>query len=157
MKELTKYQYRGARTLILLHERYLRKFLDLWRFAKRSNLALPQTEDPNYASFDALLRHVFWCARTYMVWICEVLELDEPEIKPTPETDTIDAEAEKYLEHLLQQWQIPLAGISEERFYKPEYTSKWQINYCIDAMLEHAVMHPQRHSFQLLELMKRKK
>jgi hypothetical protein len=40
-----------------------------------------------------------------------------------------------------------------EEFSKPVYSSRWGVNYCVDAMLEHAVMHPERHRFQLLELM----
>lgn len=35
----------------------------------------------------------------------------------------------------------------------PEYPSRWKTLYCVDAMLEHAVMHPIRHAFQLEELM----
>ncbi len=42
-----------------------------------------------------------------------------------------------------------MADVPVERFYKPEYEAPWKIRYCIDAMLEHAVMHPIRHRFQL--------
>ena len=44
--------------------------------------------------------------------------------------------------------------VSNERLETPEYPSRWQTRYCIDAMLEHAVMHPIRHAFQLYELIK---
>jgi hypothetical protein len=33
------------------------------------------------------------------------------------------------------------------------FPSRWNVHYCIDAMLEHAVMHPIRHTFQLQELL----
>lgn len=155
MDELPKYRYRGALVAVKLHERYMQKFLETWGMAKKSGVALPQTNDPNYASLDTLLRHVLWWAREYMIWICEMLKLPNPEIRPTPEADVIEAEAENYLEHLLQQWRKPLSQVSEDRFFKPQFTSRWKIDYCIDAMLEHAVMHPIRHRFQLKEVFKK--
>jgi hypothetical protein len=44
----------------------------------------------------------------------------------------------------------------DDRLETPEYPSRWQTRYCIDAMLEHAVMHPIRHAFQLEELMRKR-
>lgn len=150
-----EFSYRGARALVLLHEKYLQQFLDTWKKAKASGISLPITDDPNYESYDMLLRHVLRSARRYMVWMCEKLELSDPEIKPVPEADVIEAEAENYLHHLLEQWRKPLRDVPEERFYKPEYTAPWKSDYCIDAMLEHAVMHPIRHHFQLGELIEK--
>lgn len=114
---------------------------------------MPQTDDPSYRSFDALLRHVLGWAREYMVWMCEKLELPDPEILPVPEVDDVAEKAESYLDHLLARWRLPLSAVAEERFYRPEYIAPWKTRYCIDAMLEHAVMHPIRHRFQLMELM----
>jgi uncharacterized damage-inducible protein DinB len=138
---------------VLLHERYLREFVATWHGAKTSSLALPATKDPSYESLEALLRHVLRAARGYMIWACEVLELPDPEIRPTPEADAIEAEADKYLDHVLECWRQPLAEVDEERFHRPSYPSRWKVDYCIDAMLEHAVMHPIRHTFQLRELL----
>ena len=155
MRELTDYRYRGARAMVLLHERHMLKFLDSWRKAKSLGVALPPTDDPNCASLDTLLRHVVRAARGYMVWICEKLELPDPEMRPAPEVESIEVEVESYFTHLFHEWRKPLKKLPEERFYKPEYLSRWQVNYCIDAMLEHAVMHPLRHQFQLEELMEK--
>lgn len=43
--ELPNYQYRGARAMVLLHERYLREFVATWRKAKTAGIVLPKTED----------------------------------------------------------------------------------------------------------------
>jgi hypothetical protein len=60
-----------------------------------------------------------------------------------------------YLEHVLERWRTgPLLEISDDQLETPEYPSLWQTRYSIDAMLEHAVMHPIRHAFQLDELIK---
>ncbi len=88
-----------------------------------------------------------------MTWICEQLGLPDPAIEPTPEADRVAAEAQDYVEHVVDKWRTPLALITEDRFESPEFPSRWKVEYCIDAMLEHAVMHPVRHRFQLVELM----
>ncbi len=153
--ELEGYRYGGARALVILHERQLRKFLVAWRRAKTAGIALPETDDPDYASLETVLRHVLWCARGYVVWMCEVLELPDPEIRPAPEADAAAAEAEDYVEHLVEKWRRPLAELTEEQAYRPSYTTRWKVDYCIDSMLEHAAMHPTRHRFQLEELIAR--
>ena len=147
------YSYQGAAVLITLHEQYLRQFYETWQKAKTQNINLPSTDDPNYISLDALLRHVLRAARGYMTWICDKLELPDPEIEPTPEVEKIASQAEFYLEHLVEKWQKPLQKVPEDRFYTPEYVSRWKTRYCIDAMLEHAVMHPIRHEYQLIRLL----
>lgn len=149
---IPNYKYRGARALVILHEQYLREFVATWKKAKAEDLVLPKTDDPDYASLELLLRHVLSSARNYMAWICDKLDLPDPQIEPTLEADMIAERVDDYLEHLLMNWRTPLADVEEIRFYKPTYTSRWKVNYCIEAMLEHAVTHPIRHSFQLEEL-----
>jgi hypothetical protein len=152
MQDLHDYPSRGARALVLLHERELRAFLPVWRRAAAAGIPLPVTEDPSYASLDALLRHVLRAARGYAVWICQVLELPDPGIRPTPEEDRVAAEAEEYGEHVLERWRVALAAVDDERMEGAAHTSRWGAPYTIDSMLEHAVMHPLRHAFQLEEL-----
>ena len=153
MADLNKYRYGGARALVLLHERYLREFLETWRQFKASGSALPETDDPCYRSAEVLLAHVLAGAGSYLVWMCEKLGLPDPEIDTIPEESAIEAQAQRFMEHVLERWRTPLAEVTEEAFYKPTYTSRWGVEFCIDAMLEHAVMHPIRHTFQLRELM----
>ncbi|MDH3197458.1 MAG: hypothetical protein OEO21_04380 [Candidatus Krumholzibacteria bacterium] len=150
-QELTDYTYRGTRALVLLHERHMNEFLDTWKAAKRAGVALPKTDDPAYQSLDTLLRHVLSCARGYMTWTCKMLELPDPQIRPVPGLDEIAQRVDDYLEHLLAQWRTPLSAVTEKQLDR-EYTARWGGTYCVDAMLEHAVMHPIRHRFQLEEL-----
>lgn len=152
MKDLQHYRYRGARALVLLHEKYMREFLDTWKQAKAANVTLPKTDDPDYLSMEHLLHHLLRAARGYMTWMCEKLGLHDPGIEPAPPPERADTEAEQYLAHVLEKWREPLANVEEPRFGE-EYPSRWKTVYCIDAMLEHAVCHPLRHTFQLRELM----
>ena len=151
--QLENYQYRGARALVLLHEQHMLEFLETWRRFQTSGVALPQTADPAYASDRHLLRHILGAARGYLVWMCEKLNLPDPEIRQVPSESEIEAEADAFLTHLLERWRIPFARLPEEVFHVPTYPSRWNVHYCIDAMLEHAVMHPIRHTFQLRELL----
>lgn len=150
--ELQPYKYNGARSLVLLHEEYLDSLLKTWREAKKINLPLPKTNDKDYKSLETVLHHIFRAARGYMVWMCENLELSDPGIDPVPSPENIEQDADKYLHHLLGKWRMPLANINEDKFHSPTFKSRWGVDYCIDAMLEHAVMHPIRHEFQLRNL-----
>jgi hypothetical protein len=149
---LKEYKYNGARSLILLHEKYLSSCLKTWQEAKRLGIKLPKTDDGDYQTLETLLRHILRAARGYMTWICAQLDLPDPQIEKTPEADAIESRAEEYVDHLLERWRLPLAEIEEDKFYRPGYKSRWGVDYCIDAMLEHAVMHPLRHEFQLRNL-----
>jgi len=154
---MNQYAYGGARALVSLHELHLHSFVETWKIAKHANIILPPTTDPAYKSMEALLRHPLKSSGGYMIWICKKLELPDPHIDPVPEIEHIEQSADKYLEHVLERWQIPLRDVPEERFFDRTYTSNWDAAYCIEAMLEHAVMHPIRHEFQLLNLINAQK
>jgi uncharacterized damage-inducible protein DinB len=154
---LLKYKYNGARSLVLLHEKHLLSFAEIWKEAKKLNITLPTTDDKDYESLETLLFHVLRAARGYMTWICEELNLPDPEINTPPDFNEIENEADNYILHLLERWRFPLSEIKEEKFHSPTFKSRWGVEYCIDAMLEHAVMHPIRHEFQLRNLITEKK
>ena len=100
-----------------------------------------------------LARHVLSAAGGYMIWTCEMLALPDPGIRPVPDAAVIARDADDYMEHVLERWRDPLREVPDERLETPEYPSRWQTRYSIDSMLEHAVMHPIRHAFQLEELL----
>ena len=152
-QDLFESRYRGARAMVLMHERELRRLVEVWRKAKASGVALPATDDPDYASLEHMLYHVLRAARGYMIWICEKLELPEPQIQPAPPPERVEAEVDRYLEHLLARWRLPLAEVDEARACRPSYKSRWGMDYSIDSMLEHALVHPMRHAFQLEEML----
>jgi len=139
----------AVRALVALHERELRAFLPVWERSSEARLALPATSDPAYASHGALLHHVLGAARGYLTWICESLALPDPGVEPTPSADRIAEERRERLEHLAERWRIALVDLPDERLEDRSYRSRWGAEYTIDAMLEHAVMHPIRHRFQL--------
>ncbi|HRV96737.1 MAG TPA: hypothetical protein P5526_31575 [Anaerolineae bacterium] len=153
MNTLPPYKFGAARTMVYLHGQYLQAFLAVWQQAQAAGLALPETDDPSYVSLETLLHHVMGAARRYMVWMCSQLDLPDPAIKPAPPPEVIEGEAGGYLAHLIERWELPLAEVEEERFARPEYPSNWGTRYCVEAMLEHAVMHAILHRVQLEELL----
>ena len=152
---ISKYNYNGARAMVVLQEQHLKSFLEIWRKAKEQNITLPKTDDEDYKSLETLLVHVLRAARGYMTWICEKLDLPDPKIDPFPNSEEVEQKADSYLVHLIERWRHPLRDIPEELFFDKVYTSRWGTDYCIDAMLEHAVMHPIRHEYQLYNLLNR--
>ena len=83
--ELPEYKWRGARALVILQDKYLRQFIETWKEAKLKQVAMPVTDDHDYASMETLLRHVLRASRGYMTWMCQKLELPDPGIDKTPE------------------------------------------------------------------------
>jgi len=139
--------------MVILHEEQLRRFVQTWRRALAASVTLPVSEDPNYASLNALGRHVLNAAGGYLAWMCNVLKLPDPGLRAAPDATAIVHEADDYLEHVLERWRgDSLREILNDQLETPEYPTRWQTRYCVDSMLEHAVMHPIRHGFQLEEL-----
>lgn len=152
MTKFPEYKYNGARSLIILHEKYINEFFKTWKEAKKLNITLPKTNDTDYESLETLLKHVLRSSGGYIIWICEKLNLPNPKITEPSDIKEIEGKAEEYIIYLLDKWRTPLINVKENDFHTPAYKSNWGSNYCIDAMLEHAVMHPIRHSFQLQTL-----
>lgn len=147
------YKYNGAKALVALHEVHIKSFYETWKQAKQLGVKLPVSDDPYYKSLDTLLYHVLRSARGYMIWMCDKLQLPDPLINETPSADIIKEKADEQISHLLERWKLPLVNVEPKLFEDKVYKSNWGVDYCIDAMLEHAVMHPIRHEFQLKNLM----
>src|SRR5215471_18740637 len=114
------YRSRAVRAMVLLHEEHLRRFVQTWRLAIAGPASLPPTADPNYASLGALGRHVLSAAGGYLVWICEVLRLPDPEVRPAPDAVALVRDADDYLEHILERWRAEaLREISDENWRLP--------------------------------------
>ncbi len=151
MNQLEGYRDRGARALVLLHERELRSCLAAWRRAVAWGVSLPLGTG-HYASEQALLRHVLGAAAGYLRWIADKLELGDAGVEVVPEPETIEERADAYLEHVLERWREVLRDAPGERFGET-YRANWGEELSIESMLEHAVVHPMRHALQLEELM----
>jgi hypothetical protein len=153
-QQLTDYRNRAARALVLLHEESLRALLPVWKRAKAAKVQLPPTTNAAYASLETVLHHALRAARSFMVTFCEKLGLPDPGIDEVPDASRVEKEADRYVEHLLERWRLPLAGVDDKGLETAYKTQRGEERTIMTA-LEHAVMHPQRHRFQLQELLEK--
>ena len=91
------YKYPGAKALVKLHEIHLQSFYETWKEAKQHNIKLPDSDDPYYKSLDTLLYHLLRSARGYMIWMCDKLNLNDPQIRETPKVEIIEEKAEEQI------------------------------------------------------------
>ncbi len=149
-----EFESRGARALVHLHEAEMRSLLSIWRKAKAADVRLPKTDDPDYASLEHLLHHLLRAGRGYLTWVCEVLGRPDPGMPPAPAPEVVDAEADRFLEGLFDAWRTHLSWMPDAILdAHTTYPSRWKEPFTIGEMLEHAVVHPMRHRFQLEELL----
>ena len=146
-----RFQSGAIRALVALHEREMRTFFLVWKLADKMELELPPTLDSDCSTTDRMIRHVLNSSCGYLHWVCKKLKLPKPDIYPPTEIMNFSVEASGYLESLLNVWSIALVSVTDKDC-NLEFKSSWNVYYCIDGMLEHAVMHPLRHSFQLEKL-----
>ena len=71
-----------------------------------------------------------------MTWLCEKLGLPDPGISLAPEASLVEQEAERYIEHVLEPWRLPLADVEEARFGATHKT-RWGEDMSLESMLEH--------------------
>ncbi|MFG1690730.1 hypothetical protein ACGF5M_01020 [Gemmatimonadota bacterium] len=150
---IDRWQYRGARAIVILHERELRHFLDTWKAAKARNLALSETKYKPEMTLEDILVHVLHWARDYVVWSCEKLQLPDPGIAPIPAVGDVASEVDSYVDHLLKTWREPFRALPEDVFWESHHRTPWGKNLQVETLLEHAVVHPMRHRLQFEELM----
>ena len=115
------YKYQGAKSLVALHEIHIKLFYETWKQAKQLNIELPKTDDPYYKSLDTLLYHVLRSARGYIVWMCEQLNLPDPQIDEAPLPEIVVENAEVYIDYLTGKWDQPLRDVPPEKFEDKVY------------------------------------
>lgn len=151
MSEYDGFRDRGIRALVLLHEREMRTCLAAWRRALAWGVVLPATGRHD-VSPQASFRHVVSAAGGYLHWLAEHLELGEAGLDAVPDVAEIEEHADAYVEHLLERWRALLRDVPRERL-RETYPTRWGVELVVETMLEHAVVHPMRHTLQLEGLM----
>ncbi|RPJ80006.1 MAG: hypothetical protein EHM13_12745 [Acidobacteria bacterium] len=143
----------AVRSCVELHEIELNRFYDVWLGFRASGTALPATDDPNYASADHLGGHVLRAARNYLTWIGECVNRRVTDVDLDSDTVSVAGKGRAFLDEVLAAWRRHLAALEDRELEPATYRSRWGIDYNIEQMLEHAVVHPMRHRIQLERLM----
>ena len=146
------FKSRGVRALVHLQMHEMNQLFLVWKKAKRAGVKLPRTEDPSYESLDVLMRHPLRSCRGYLTWLCEVLNRPDPRVPDPPEPERVAAEGAAYLKVLARAWEKHMAWMPSSVLDSFDlYKSRWGALMNVEAMLEHAAVHPMRHRFQLEE------
>jgi hypothetical protein len=132
----------------------MRALFAAWKKAKRRGVPLPKTEDPDYASIDLLMRHPLRSCRGYLIWLCQTLKRPDPVVPDAPDPQDVEARGAAYIDLLEKAWREHMAWMTDEVAGSNDvHTSRWGQPMTIEAMLEHAAVHPMRHRFQIEEWM----
>ena len=147
---MTEFRSRAVRSLVELHEMELRSFLATWKRFVASGKPMPEAHgDADYENPERLVAHAQGAARSYMMWIREVLEQPVTDLELIRDPAVIVPKLDAYMEETLAGWRRHLAPLEDAQLAPTQYKSRWGELFTIDQMLEHAVVHPMRHRIQL--------
>ena len=151
---MTEFKSRAVRSLVELHEIEMRRFLETWARFVASGAPMPEARgDADYQSRDHLVAHVVRAARNYLTWIGE--QLGRPVKDVDMETDSlkIAPRFNEFIEGILAAWRRHLPAVEDAELEPATYKSRWGVLFSIESMLEHAVVHPMRHRYQLEKIL----
>ncbi|MGH3054334.1 MAG: hypothetical protein ACRDL7_05080 [Gaiellaceae bacterium] len=147
---MNEFRSRAVRSLAELHEHQLKEFMVTWKRFIASGKPLPEARgDASFESHDKLIAHVQGAARSYLLWIWEVLERPIEGLPLTRDPAVIVPRLDAFMAETLDGWRRHLAPLEDEQLSPKQYMSRWGEPHTIEQMLEHAVVHPMRHRIQL--------
>jgi len=147
---MTEFKSRAVRSMVALHDLELRAFVATWKRFVASGRPMPEARgDADYESPERLVAHVQGSARSYLLWIFEVLGRPIVGLELIRDAAVIVPRLDDFMEETLQAWERELAGLEEDELGPALHTSRWGHPYMVDQMLEHAIVHPMQHRLQL--------
>jgi hypothetical protein len=151
---MNEFRSRAVRSLVELHEQELRAFVSTWRRFVASGKPMPDGYgDADYEDPERLLAHVQAAARSYLLWIWEVLEQPVGGLPLIRDPGAIVPRLDSFVDETLEGWRRHLAPLADAQLSPQQYLSRWGEPHTIEQMLEHAVVHPMRHRIQLERLL----
>jgi uncharacterized damage-inducible protein DinB len=151
---MSDFKSRAVRSLVDLHETEMKKFFETWDRFVASGAPMPDARgDADYQSRDHLVGHVCRAARGYLTWIGEQLGRPVTDVDPETDGSKIGPRAKEFMAGVLAAWRRHLPALEDKELEPATYKSRWGVQFSIEAMLEHAVVHPMRHRFQLEQLL----
>lgn len=145
-----EFHSRAVRSLVELHEREMKSFLQIWKRFVAADLPMPEAHgDESYASRERLGGHVLMAARGYLTRIGEWVGRPVSDVDSSQDPSDVVARAEQFAEDVLAAYRRHLAAITNEELEPQVHRTRWGELMSVENLLEHAVVHPMRHRIQL--------
>lgn len=145
-----EFRSRAVRSLVELHERELRSFLEVWHRFVASGLPLPESHgDPDYESHERLVGHVLMAARGYMTRIGEWVGRPVTDVDASTEPNDVAGRTATFADDVLAGYRRHMALVTTEELEPQAHRTRWGELMSVENLLEHAVVHPMRHRIQL--------
>jgi uncharacterized damage-inducible protein DinB len=145
-----EFRSRAVLSLVELHERELRSFLEVWKRFVDSGAAMPEAHgDESYESRERLAGHVLMAARGYLTRIGEWIGRPLTGVDASQDPHEIMKRATAFADDVLAAYPRHLAEVTNEELEKQIHRTRWGDLMSVEMLLEHAVVHPMRHRIQL--------
>ena|SRR5438094_1242636 len=145
-----EFRSRAVRSLVELHEREMRSFLEVWGRFVAAGLPVPEAHgDKSYESRERLAGHVLMAARGYLTRIGEWVSRPVTDVDASEDPHEIFTRASEFADNVLAAYRRHLAQISNEELEPQVHRTRWGELMSVENLLEHAVVHPMRHRIQL--------
>lgn len=149
-----EFRSRAVSSLVELHEREMRAFLELWEGFAASGLPVPEAHgDEHYENRDRLLGHVLMAARGYLTRIGEWVGRPVTDLDASQDPYEVVSRAPAFADAVLAGYRRHLASITTEELEPQLHKTRWGDLMSVENLLEHAVVHPMRHRIQLERLL----
>ena len=151
------FRSRAVSSLVELHERELRTFLEVWGRFEASGLPMPEAHgDDSYESRERLIGHVLMAARGYLTRIGEWVGRPVTDVDASQDPHDVARRPKEFAEDVLAAYRRHLAEITPEEVDPQVHRTRWGELMSVDNLLEHAVVHPMRHRIQLERILEAK-
>ena len=144
------FRSRAVRSLVELHEREIRSFLQVWRRFVASDLPMPDAQgDESYENRERLAGHVLMAARGYLTRIGEWVGRPVSDVDGSQDPYEVVRRAPEFADGVLAAYERHLSEITNEELEQQVHRTRWGELMSVENLLEHAVVHPMRHRIQL--------
>src|SRR5215468_9474768 len=124
VRSMAQFRSRAVASLVELHSVELRSFLETWKRFKASGKPMPEARgDADYESPERLVAHVQGAARSYMLWIWEMLEKPIEGLPRVRDAELIVPQLEQFMEDTLAGWEKHGALLADEQMGPQQYLS----------------------------------
>ena len=145
-----EFRSRAVRSLVELHEREMRSWLETWQRFVASGLPIPEANgDANYESRDKLGAHVVMACRNYLTRIGEWVSRPVTDVDASTDHSAIVKRAPEFMAEVLAAYRSHLSQVTDQELEPQVHRTRWGDLMSVENLLEHAVVHPMRHRLQL--------